>query len=158
MTVSGTTSTTTTNPFSQSSTSSSGAPISFSGVISGLNTTSIINALMTAYKQPQTDISNQINQINSNITDYQTIQNDLTSLQTAADSINQTYLWDQTSVASSNSSVATATAAPGTPTGTVSFTVNQLLGMQSQGSPRLGLKEVERKRRLCLSKRPEYST
>ncbi len=91
-----------------------------------MNTQSIINALMVAYQQPQTNISNQISQINSNITDYQTIQNDLISLQTAADSINQTYLWDQTSVASSNSSIATATAAPGTPTGTVTFNVNQL--------------------------------
>ncbi len=124
--VSGTTSSTV-NPFSQSSSSSSsGAPISFSGVISGLNTTSIINALMVAYKQPQVDIGNQISQINSNISDYQTIQNDLSSLQVAADAINQTFLWDQTSVASSNSAVATATASPGTPTGTVSFTVNQL--------------------------------
>jgi flagellar hook-associated protein 2 len=91
-----------------------------------MNTQSIINALMVAYQQPQTNIANQISQINSNITDYQTIQNDLTSLQSAADSINQTYLWDQTSVASSNSSIATASAAPGTPSGTVSFTVNQL--------------------------------
>ncbi|MDA8196397.1 MAG: flagellar filament capping protein FliD [Actinomycetota bacterium] len=123
--VSGTTSSTV-NPFGQSNTSNSGAPISFSGVISGLNTTAIINALMSAYKLPQTDIGNQINQISSNLTDYQTIQNDLSSLQNAADSINQTVSWDQTSVASSNSSVATATAAPGTPTGTVSFNVNQL--------------------------------
>ena len=115
------------NPFSQLSTGgSSGAPLSFGGVVSGLNTQAIINALMAAYSQPQTDISNQISQIKSNMSDYQTIQNDLSSLQLAADSINQTYLWDQTSVASSNSSVATATAAPGTPSGTVSFTVNQL--------------------------------
>ncbi len=115
------------NPFAQLTTNnSSGAPVSFGGVVSGMNTQSIINALMVAYQQPQTNIANQISQINSNITDYQTIQNDLTSLQSAADSINQTYLWDQTSVASSNSSIATASAAPGTPSGTVSFTVNQL--------------------------------
>lgn len=115
------------NPFAQLTTNnSSGAPVSFGGVVSGMNTQSIISALMVAYQQPQTNISNQISQINSNITDYQTIQNDLTSLQSAADSINQTYLWDQTSVASSNSSIATASAAPGTPSGTVSFTVNQL--------------------------------
>lgn len=132
MTVSSTSSTTssgtsTVNPFAGSTTSTSGGPpITFNGVISGMNTKSIIAALMAAYKQPQINITNQISQINSNISNYETIQSQLSSLQTAADAINQTYLWDATSASSSNSSVATATSTSGAPSGTLSFSVNQL--------------------------------
>ncbi len=125
MTVSSTSSTSTSNP--TVSTSSTGGPaISFGGVISGLNTQQIIAALMVAYKQPQVNIQNQMNTINNNMSDYQTLLGQLSSMQTAADAINQTYLWDATNASSSNSAVATATTSAGSATGSISFNVNQL--------------------------------
>lgn len=125
MTVSSTSSTS--SPSLSTSTSSSGGPaITFGGVISGLNTQSIIAALMVAYKQPQVDIQNQINALNTNMSDYQTLIGQLSSMQTAADALHQTYLWDATTAASSNSLVATATTTSGASTGSLSFTVNQL--------------------------------
>ena len=123
MTVSSTSST---SPSLSTSTSSTGPAITFGGVISGLNTQQIIAALMVAYKQPQVNIQNQMNSINTNISDYQTLVGQLSSMQTAADAINQTYLWDATTASSSNSVVATATTASGSATGSLSFNVNQL--------------------------------
>ncbi len=127
-TVSGTSSTSSTLPYSNYTlnTSGSGPALTFNGLISGINTAQIIQALMTAYKLPQTDIHNQINQLNSNVSDYQQLSGDLTQLQSAADAISQTSLWNQMSASSSNSAVATATASPGASPGSITFNVNQL--------------------------------
>lgn len=127
-TVSGTSSTSSTLPYSNYTlnTSGSGPALTFNGLISGINTAQIIQALMTAYKLPQTDIQNQINQLNANVNDYQQLSGDLTQLQSAADAISQTSLWNQMSASSSNSAVATATASPGASPGSISFNVNQL--------------------------------
>jgi flagellar hook-associated protein 2 len=107
-------------------TSGSGPVLSFNGLISGINTQQIIQALMTAYKLPQTDIHNQINQLNANMGDYQQLSGDLTQLQSAADAISQASLWNAMTASSSNSAVATATASPGASPGSISFNVNQL--------------------------------
>ncbi len=127
-TVSGTSSTTSALPYSNYTlnTSGSGPAMTFNGLISGINTAQIIQALMTAYKLPQTDIQNQINQLNSNVNDYQQLAGDLTQLQSAADAISQTSLWNLMSASSSNSAVATATASPGATPGSINFNVNQL--------------------------------
>ncbi len=120
---------------STSSTSTSGTnstynsslpPITFNGLISGLNTSAIIQALMQAYEQPQIDIQNQINQLQTNLSDYQTISGDLTSLQNAADSLEQASQFSAMQATTSDSSVATATASSQAVPSTISFNVNQL--------------------------------
>jgi flagellar hook-associated protein 2 len=68
---SSTTQTGSTTSTTTSTTTSSGPPITFNGLISGLNTTAIINALLQAYEQPQRDIQQQINQLQANLNDYQ---------------------------------------------------------------------------------------
>lgn len=138
LTVGSTSSTSSTSPigtqaFAGMNISNSGGtapPITFNGVISGTNTTAMIQALMVAYELPQADIQNQINQLNSNLNDYQQLSSDLSSLQTASDAISQNFLWNATTAASSNSSVATATTTSGAQPGSLSFNVNQLAQAQ----------------------------
>ena len=121
-------STSSSSPFSSYSlnTSGSGPAVTFNGLISGINTQAMIQAIMAAYKLPQQDIAQQYANVTSQTNDYQQISADLTSLQTAADALSQTSQWDQMAASTSNSQVATATATAGAQAGTLSFSVNQL--------------------------------
>ena len=60
-------------------------PVSFSGLVSGLNTQSIINAEMAVYEQPLTNLQTEQSTINTKITDYQAINTQLLALQQSAD-------------------------------------------------------------------------
>ena len=62
-------------------------PVSFSGLVSGLNTQSIINAEMAVYEQPLTNLQTEQSTINTKIADYQAINTQLLSLQQAADAL-----------------------------------------------------------------------
>jgi len=123
---SSTTQTGSTTSTTTSTTTSSGPPITFNGLISGLNTTAIINALLQAYEQPQRDIQQQINQLQANLNDYQQLSADFTNLQSAADALESPSAWQVMSATTSDSAVATATAGAGASPSTISFTVNQL--------------------------------
>lgn len=114
--------------------SGTGPTATFNGVISGINTQQIIQALMTAYEIPQTEIQGQITTMNANLSAYQQIAADLTNLQSAADNISQTQLWNQTMATSNNTQVATATSSPSAPQGSVSFNVLQLAQAQTIAS------------------------
>ncbi|MGC9155816.1 MAG: flagellar filament capping protein FliD, partial [Ferrimicrobium sp.] len=107
-----------TNPFAP--------PIQFNGVISGLDTSSIINALMQAYEQPQVDIQNQITSLQTNLNDYQQLSADLLSLQSAASNLTSSADWQVMSASTSNSAVATATTSTDATPSTISFNVDQL--------------------------------
>jgi flagellar hook-associated protein 2 len=102
-------------------------PVSFSGLVSGLNTQSIISAEMAVYEQPLNNLQTEQSTINTKITDYQAINTQLLSLQQAADALafpaafNEAY-----AAASSNSSIATASVSSGTQTGSLTFAVDQL--------------------------------
>ncbi len=113
-----TTSSSSTNPFAPA--------IKFNGVISGLNTTAIISALMQAYEQPQVDIQNQINALKTNLNDYQQLSSDFLNLQTAANNLNSASDWQVTSATTSNPAVATASTTSGATPSTISFNVDQL--------------------------------
>lgn len=114
--------------------SGTGPTATFNGVISGINTQQIIQALMTAYEIPQTELQGQITTMNANLSAYQQIAADLTNLQSAADNISQTQLWNQTVATSNNTQVATATSSPSAPQGSVSFNVLQLAQAQTIAS------------------------
>ncbi|HYA69496.1 MAG TPA: flagellar filament capping protein FliD, partial [Acidimicrobiales bacterium] len=101
------------------------------GLISGLNTQQIIQSLLTPYQQPETNAQNEQSTINANVGDYQQVNNDLVSLKTAAAALAKTSGWNAASATSSDSTVATATAAAGTPDGTVQFVVEHLAASNS---------------------------
>ena len=61
-----------------SSSSAGGTPaLVDNGLVSGLNTQAIIQALMTSYQEPITDLQNQQSTLNSQAADYQAINKDL---------------------------------------------------------------------------------
>jgi len=113
------------------SSGSSTPPIVDNGLISGLNTQQIIQAMLAPYQQPETDLQNQQATINSNVGDYQQINTDLLSLQSAASTLATASGWNARSATSSDTTVATATADAGTPLGTVQFTVDHLAAADS---------------------------
>lgn len=103
------------------------APISFSGVESGLNTSAIINAELMSFEAPLQSLQAQQSSLNTQISDYQTIKSDLLSLQQAGDALASPLAFDQAfSVSSSNSSVASGTISSGSNAGSVTLAVDQL--------------------------------
>jgi flagellar hook-associated protein 2 len=81
---------------------------------------------MQAYEQPQVDIQNQINSLNTNLNDYQQLSSDFLNLQSAANNLNSPSDWQVTSATTSDPSVATATTTSGATPSTISFNVDQL--------------------------------
>ena len=108
-------------------------PISFSGLVSGLNTQSIINAEMAVYEQPLNSLQNEQSAINAKISAYQTINSQLLSLQQASDALADPTSYEQAfSTNSSNASEATANVTSGTQSGTLTFAVDQLASGSTQ--------------------------
>ncbi len=102
-------------------------PVSFSGLVSGLNTQSIINAEMAVYEQPLTSLQSEQSAINAKISAYQTINSQLLALQQASDALADPTSYEQAfSTSSSNESEATATVTSGTQSGTLTLAVDQL--------------------------------
>ena len=106
--------------------SSGGAPLLVNGLISGINTSSVISALLESYQIPITNLQGQQQSLNSQASDYQAINTDLQSLQNAANALNMQNNWNLATATSSDSAVASAAASPGAVNGSMSFTVNQL--------------------------------
>jgi len=102
-------------------------PVSFSGLVSGLNTQSIINAEMAVYEQPLTSLQSEQSTINAKIAAYQNINSELLSLQQAADALADPTSYDQAyATSSSDPSVASATVSSGTQSGSLTLAVDQL--------------------------------
>ncbi len=80
-------------------------PVSFSGLVSGLNTQSIISAEMAVYEQPLTNLQTEQSTINTQITDYQAINTQLLSLQQAADALADPAAFNEAYAAASSNSV-----------------------------------------------------
>ena len=111
-------------------TSATGSSSKITGLVSGLDTTSIINAIMQAAAQPQTNLKNQLSNEQAKLVAYQAVNGGMAMLQTAADALNSPTTWQAMTVASSSSSVA-ATASAGALAGSVTFDVTQLASGQS---------------------------
>ena len=102
-------------------------PVSFSGLVSGLNTQSIISAEMAVYEQPLTNLQTEQSTINTQIADFQAINTQLLSLQQSADALADPSAFNEAyAAATSDSSVATAAVTSGTQTGSLTFAVDQL--------------------------------
>ncbi|MDA8271631.1 MAG: hypothetical protein M0Z39_09580, partial [Actinomycetota bacterium] len=103
------------------------APISFTGIESGLNTSAIISAEMMSFEQPLQTLQTQQSNLNTQISDYQTLNSDLLSLQQAGDALANPLAFDQAfSVSSSNSAIAGGTITAGSSPGSITLAVDQL--------------------------------
>lgn len=101
------------------------------GLISGLNTQQIIQAMMQSYLQPENNLLKEQSGLNTQVQDYQAINTDLLALQTAAKALSTSSGWGARQTSSSAATVATGSAAPGTPTGSVTFSVLQIAAANS---------------------------
>jgi flagellar hook-associated protein 2 len=108
--------------------------ITDSNLVGNLNTQAIIQAELQQYELPITDLQDQQSTLNSDVSDYQQINTDLATLQTDAAALTTPSDWQQMQATSSNSTVATATAAQGTPAGSIEFTVQQLAAAETMVS------------------------
>lgn len=106
---------------------SGGPPVAFQGLESGLNVSAIINAEMTIFDQPLVDLQDQQSQVGTQLSAYQQLSSDFSSLETAASALSSPTAFDSALAAtSSDASAATATVGAGAQAGTLSFSVDQL--------------------------------
>jgi flagellar hook-associated protein 2 len=115
-----------TTPVSSTSFSSgTGSTASVSGLISGLDTASIISQMMSIAAQPQTLLKQQLVTVQTQAAAYRDVNSSMAALATAAEALTDPATW-QTAKATSSSTAVTATAVSTATSGSVSFTVDQL--------------------------------
>ncbi len=96
------------------------------GPESGINYTAILNALNQELSGPITLMQAQETPLNNQLSAWQSIGSDISALSSAASALGQSSLFQTYTAASSNTSVATATASSSAIPGTYNFSVNQL--------------------------------
>lgn len=103
-----------------------GNPLMVNGLISGITTPKVIQALLQGYQVPINNLSRQQATLQAKVTDYRALSTDFQAVLTAAQTMARASQWDLATATTSNSAVATAVASAGAQTGSLSFTVNQL--------------------------------
>ncbi len=101
------------------------------GLVSGLDTTTIVGQLMSLERGPQTRLKSTLTAQQADITAYQAINTKMAALQAAADKVALATTWSQGKATSSNPAV-TASAGTGAVSGTVSFSVTALAAAGSR--------------------------
>jgi flagellar hook-associated protein 2 len=98
---------------------------SISGLVSGMDTSSIISQLMQIEAQPQTLLKNQLSSVQDDAAAYRDVNTAFAALQTAAASLTGSSLQSVLKATSTSDSVV-ATAGAGATAGSTTFTVKQL--------------------------------
>jgi flagellar hook-associated protein 2 len=98
---------------------------SVDGLVTGLDTTSIINQLMQLEAQPQTRLKSKVSDHQHVQAAYQQLNSRMLSVRTAAESLTSTTAWQGVKATSDNSAV-TVSASTATATGSVKFNVDRL--------------------------------
>jgi flagellar hook-associated protein 2 len=104
---------------------------SIDGLISGLNTTTIIAQLMTIERLPEAQLTKQQTDSQTMVSTLQSLNTLITSMQTAAnafvpDSITKQSAWTSTTATSSNSALAAVVTGAGALPGSATFTVTSV--------------------------------
>ncbi len=108
-----------------------GPPLTLSGLASGLDTAQIVADLMQANEQPQEMLQSQLNQASTVLAAYQDISADVTTLQSAADTLESPSGW-QAWIPNSSTNDATATVSSGAIGGSITFSVGSLAQADSE--------------------------
>ena len=106
--------------------SASSSALQLSGLASGIDWTSIVNEMLTIARAPETQMKAEQTTDNQKNSAYQTIGTDLTTLSNDITKLSDPSFFDSRTASTSDSSVASATAAEGTPLGNFTFNVTQL--------------------------------
>jgi len=112
---------------SSGTTSTTDSPdLAITGLASGMDWSTVISELAQAERAPETEWEQQITNLNAQSTAYTAIDGDLTTLQTDLETLQNSSIYTNTSVQSSNSAVATATSGSGTTLGNFTFDISQM--------------------------------
>jgi flagellar hook-associated protein 2 len=114
--------------------SASGAPITFGGLASGIDTNSIIQKLIQLDQIPITNLQTQITNIQTKQSALNQLGTNLQALQAAAQTISSDVTTNSASGTSSNTGVATITTGVGATPGIYSLSVSQLAQAQKVAS------------------------
>ncbi len=101
---------------------------SVSGLVSGLDTASIVSQLMQVESNPQTLLKSRLSTANGTITTLQTLNAKFAALATKAGELSKPTAWTPVATTSSSTAI-TATAGATASPGTLSFTVNAAAGL-----------------------------
>jgi flagellar hook-associated protein 2 len=110
------------------------------GLVSGLDTTTIVSQLMSLERAPQTRLKTSLTAQQADVTAFQAINTKMAALQTAAEKVALATTWSQGKATTSSSAV-TATAGPDAVPGSMTFSVTALakagtrLSSQAWSSP-----------------------
>jgi flagellar hook-associated protein 2 len=104
------------------------------GLISGINTSQIIDQLMSLEEQPVTDLQNRVDTANKQKLAYTDLQTRLASLRVTGQTLEKPSSFQTSSATSSNENVLTATTTNGAPVGDYQFQVAQLASTQQSVS------------------------
>jgi flagellar hook-associated protein 2 len=107
------------------------AGMSVGGLVSGMDTATIVSQLMEVEAQPQTLLKNQLSSAQSKATAYRAINTRFDALRSAAESLTTDAVW-QSAKATASSNTVTATAAAGATPSSVTFTVNDVARAHSE--------------------------
>jgi len=97
-----------------------------SGISSGINWQTLVTKLIAVERQPETTLRTQQSSYQNQNTAYQGIGAALTSLNNDITTLSNPSFFDSRQTTSTDSTVATATAAQGTSLGTYNFNITQL--------------------------------
>ena len=100
--------------------------MNMSGLVSGFDSLSLIDAIIEVARQPIYDMQSKQTDLTDQITAWQTLNTKLLAFKIASDRLKPSSSWDVLSATSSDEDIITATADTDAPTGIYSFTVNQL--------------------------------
>jgi flagellar hook-associated protein 2 len=117
-----------------SSSSSASSAFNFDGVVSGLNTSSIIDKMMTLEQGPLNQLTKQQTDVQNRDAAYQAIETQVTTFQAALNNLLIPSNVNAKAVASTTTGVATATAGSDATNGTYSVNVTRLATTTSVGS------------------------
>lgn len=107
-------------------TTSTSPNLAIAGVASGTDWQTIVQELGQAEAAPETQWEQEQSSINTQNSNFTTIVNDLTALQTDVQALQSSSLYQSAAVQSSNSAIATGTAATGAALGNYTFNISQL--------------------------------
>jgi flagellar hook-associated protein 2 len=111
---------------STSSSTSNGVDVAMSGLASGMDWSTLISELAQAERAPETQWEANQTTLNEQNAIFTTISQDLTTLQSDTEALMNSSLYESCLASSSNTGVATATAATGATVGSFTFDISHL--------------------------------
>ena len=107
------------------------AGMSINGLVSGLDTSTLISQLMQLERQPQNQLKTKLTDTRADASAYRTVNSVFTTLQTAAENLTKAATWAPVKATSSAGTVSVAATSAATVDSSVSFSVTSLAATHS---------------------------